>query len=105
MKEEDLTKAIQLKELLDNERKLLQFANHPSVDLRVNLEERCDHGRILNIDYFLDKDVIKGLRAMVIANIEKSLNDILDKLEKLWAYGKFYKRASHFCILLDAFDR
>ena len=25
MKEEDLTKAIQLKELLDNERKLLQF--------------------------------------------------------------------------------
>lgn len=83
MKEEDLTKAIQLKELLDNERKLLQFANHPSVDLRVNLEERCDHGRIRNIDYLLDKDVIKGLRAMVIAKIEKRINDLQEELEKL----------------------
>lgn len=83
MKEEDLNKAIQLKELLDSERKLLQFANHPSVDLRVNLEERCDHGRILNIEYILDKDVVKGLRAMVIANIEKRINDLQDELEKL----------------------
>lgn len=83
MKEEDLTKAIQLKEQLDNERWLLKFVNHPSVDLRVNLEERCDHGRILNIDYILDKDVIKGLRAMVIANIEKRINDLQEELEKL----------------------
>lgn len=82
MKEEDLEKAIQLKELLDSERELL-FANHPSVDLRVNLEERCDHGRILNIDYLLDNDVIKGLRAMVIANIEKRINDLQEELEKL----------------------
>lgn len=80
MKEEDLKKAIQLKELLDSERELLQFANHPSVDLRVNLEERCDHGRILNIDYLLDNDV---LRAMVIANIEKRINDLQEELEKL----------------------
>lgn len=83
MKEEDLTKAIQLKELLDSERELLQFANFSSVDLRVNLEERCDHGRILNIDYLLDNDVIKGLRAMVIANIEKRINDLQEELKKL----------------------
>lgn len=83
MKEEDLTKAIQLKELLDSERELLQFANFSSVDLRVNLEERCYHGRILNIDYLLDNDVIKGLRAMVIANIEKRINDLLEELKKL----------------------
>lgn len=83
MKEEDLTKAIQLKELLDSERELLQFANFPSVDLRVNLEERCDHGRIRNIDYLLDNDVIKGLRAMVIAKIEKRINDLQEELEKL----------------------
>lgn len=83
MKEEDLTKAIELKKVLDSERELLQFANFPSVDLRVNLEERCDHGRILNIDYILDNDVIKGLRAMVIANIEKRINDLLEELEKL----------------------
>ena len=83
MKEEDLTKAIELKKVLDSERELLQFANFPSVDLRVNLEERCDHGRIRNIDYLLDKDVIKGLRAMVIAKIEKRINDLQEELEKL----------------------
>lgn len=83
MKEEDLNKAIQLKELLDSERKLLQFANSHYVDLRVNLEERCDHGRILNIEYLLDNDVIKGLSAMVIAKIEKRINDLQEELEKL----------------------
>lgn len=83
MKEEYLTKAIELKKKLDSERELLQFANFPSVDLRVYLEERCNHGRILNIDYLLDNDVIKGLRAMVIANIEKRINDLQEELEKL----------------------
>lgn len=83
MKEEDLTKAIKLKEELDRERELLRFANHLSVDLRVNLEERCDHGRIRNMDYLLGDNVIKELKAMVIANIEKNISDLLDKLEKL----------------------
>lgn len=83
MKEEDLKKAIQLKELLDCERKLLQFANSHYVDLKVNLEERCDYGRIRNIGYLLDNAVIKGLRAMVIANIEKRINDLQEELEKL----------------------
>lgn len=83
MKEEVLKKAIELKRFLDVKRNLLQFANSNHVDLRVNLEERCDHGRILNINYLLDEDVIKGLRAMVIASIEKSINDLLEELEKL----------------------
>lgn len=83
MKEEDLTKAIKLKEELDSERELLRFANRPSVDLRVNLEERCDHGRIRNMDYLLGNNVIKELKAKVIANIEKNISDLLDKLEKL----------------------
>lgn len=82
MKEEDLTKAIELKKKLDSERELLKFANHPSVDLRVNLENRCNN-EIRNVDYLLDRDVSKGLRAMVIANIEKSINDLLEELEKL----------------------
>lgn len=83
MKEEDLTKAIELKKELDSKRELLQFANSTHVDLRVNLEERCDHGRIRNMDYLLGDNVIKGLRAMVIANIEKRINDLLEELEKL----------------------
>jgi hypothetical protein len=83
MKEEDLQKAIKLKEELDRERELLRFANHPSVDLRVNLEERCDHGRIRNMDYLLGNNIIKELKAKVIANIEKNISDLLDKLEEL----------------------
>lgn len=82
MKEEDLKKAIGLKTKLDSERKILQFANSHSVDLRVNLENRCNN-EILNVDYLLDKDVIKGLRAMVIAIIEKNINDLQEELEKL----------------------
>lgn len=83
MKEEDLTKAIELKKKLDSERELLQLANSHYVDLKVNLEERCDHGRILNMDYLLGDDVIKELKTKVIANIEKNISDLLDKLEKL----------------------
>ena len=82
MKEEDLTKAIELKKKLDSERELLQFADSHSVDLRVNLENRCNN-EIRNVNYLLDKDVIKGLRAMVIANIEKRINDLQEELEKL----------------------
>lgn len=83
MKEKDLMKAIELKKELDSKRELLQFANRPSVDLRVNLEERCDHGRILNMDYLLDDYFIEGLKAKVITSIEKDISDLLDELEKL----------------------
>lgn len=82
MKEEVLKKAIELKKFLDAERNLLKFANSDNVDLRVNLEERCSN-KIRNVDYLLDRDVIKGLRAMVIANTEKSINDVQKELEKL----------------------
>ena len=82
MKEEDLKKAIQLKKDLDDKREILQFANSHYVDLRVNLVGRCNN-EIRNVDYLLDRDVIKGLRAMVIANIEKRINDLQEELEKL----------------------
>lgn len=81
MKEEDLNKAIGLKKTLDDKRILLQLANSHYVDLRVNLEERYNN-EIRNVDYLLDRDVIKGLRAMIIANIEKSINDLQEELEK-----------------------
>ena len=83
MKEEDLTKAIQIKQQLDYERELLNFANHQSVDLRVNLVEKCYQGNTHCINDILGDNVIKELKAKVIYNIEKSINDLLDKLEKL----------------------
>lgn len=82
MKEENLKKAIELKKGLDSKRELLQFADSHYVDLRVNLENRCNN-EIRNVDYLLDRDVSKGLRAMVIANIEKGINDLQEELENL----------------------
>lgn len=82
MKEENLKKAIELKKGLDSKRELLQFADSHSVDLRVNLENRCNN-EIRNVDYLLDRDVTRGLRAMVIANIERRINDLQEELEKL----------------------
>ena len=72
-----------MKEQLDSERLLLKFVNNSYVDLRVNLEERCEHGHVIDIGYLLGNDTIKGLRAMVIANIEKRINDLQEELEKL----------------------
>ena len=78
----DLKKAIGLKKTLDDKRELLQFANSHYVDLRVDLEERYNN-EIRNVDYLLGNDVIKGLGAMVIANIERRINDLQEQLEKL----------------------
>lgn len=84
MKEEDLNKAIQLKELLDDKRKLLKFANSCYVDLRVNLEDRFGRSSdIRDISNIFDDGVIEGLKAMAIASIEKSINDLQEELEKL----------------------
>lgn len=84
MKEEDLNKAIQLKEQLDSERELLQFANSCYVDLRVNLEDRFGRSSdIRDISNIFDDGVIEGLKAMAIASIEKSINDLQEELEKL----------------------
>lgn len=83
MEEEDLRKAVELKGKLDRERELLKFANSPYVNLRVYLEENCDHGRILNMGYLLDDYLIEGLKAKVIASIEKNISDLLEELEKL----------------------
>lgn len=82
MKEEDLKKAIELKKKLDSERELLKLANSHYVDLKVNFEESWNN-EIRNVDYLLDNDVIKGLRAMVVANVEKRINDLQEELEKL----------------------
>ena len=82
MKEEELKKAIELKKKLDSERELLKLANSHYVDLKVNLEESWNN-EIRNVDYLLDRDVTKGLRAMVIASLEKNINDLQEELEKL----------------------
>lgn len=83
MKEEDLTKAIQIKKQLDYERELLQFANNRNVKLKVTLEDNCDHGRIRDVGYIFGDRLIEDMKAGIISNTEKRINDLLDRLEKL----------------------
>lgn len=84
MKEEDLEKAIDLKKILDEKRKLLKIANSCHVDLRVNLEDRSGRSSdIRDISNIFDDGVIEGLKAMAIASIEKSIDDLQEELEKL----------------------
>lgn len=83
MKEENLSKAIELKKKLDNERELLQFANRKFVDINVCLQDNCSKESFNVTNYLLGDNVIKELKAKVIANIEKNISDLLDKLEKL----------------------
>lgn len=83
MKEEDLTKAIELKKQLDSKRELFKFVNRPSVNLRVYLKEGCDYGGMRNMDYLLGDSVIEELKSKVIANIEERINELQKELEKL----------------------
>lgn len=83
MKEENLTRAINLKKLLDYRRELLRFANNQNVKLKVTLEDNCDHGRIRDMNYIFDDSVIEELKAKVITGIEKSINEVLLQIEKL----------------------
>ena len=83
MKEENLTRAINLKKLLDYRRELLRFANNQNVKLKVTLEDNCDHGRIRDMNYMFDDSVIEELKAKVITGIEKSINEVLLQIEKL----------------------
>lgn len=83
MKEENFKKAIELKEQLDGKRELLQLTNSCYMNLRVNLEEEAESGRILNVNYLLGDNVIKELKAKIIANIKKRINDLQEEFEKL----------------------
>ena len=83
MKEENITRAINLKKLLDYRRELLRFANNQNVKLKVTLEDNCDHGRIRDMNYIFDDSFIEELKAKVITGIEKSINEVLVKIEKL----------------------
>ena len=83
MKEENLKKAIELKKKLDNERELLQFANREIVYIDVCLKDNCSKKNFIVTNYLLGDNVIKELKAKVIANIEKNISDLLDELEKL----------------------
>lgn len=83
MKEEDLMKAIELKKQLDYKRRTLKLGNSVYTSVKVYFEDDCIHDNVRITDDILGDDVIKGLRAMIIANIENGINELLEELEKL----------------------
>lgn len=83
MKEEDLTKAIKLKDELDDKRGLLKLAKLPYMELKINFEEIYGHGSYRNVNSVLGDSVIKELRKKIIALIEERINELQKELEKL----------------------
>lgn len=83
MKEEVLTKAIELKKQLDCKRRVLNLGNRVYTSIKVYFEDNYTHENARITDDILGDDVIKELKAKAIANIEKRINDLLEELEKL----------------------
>lgn len=83
MKEEVLIKAIELKKELDYKRRVLKFGNSVYTSIKIYFEDDLIHENARITDDILGDNFIKELKAKVIANIEKNISDLLDKLEKL----------------------
>nr|UWI40317.1 MAG: hypothetical protein [Bacteriophage sp.] len=83
MKEEVLTKAIELKKQLDYQRRVLKLGNSVYTSIKVYFEDELIHDNVRITDDVLGDNVIKELKAKAIANIEKRINDLLEELEKL----------------------
>lgn len=83
MTEQDLEKAIKLKEDLDFERRLLKFALKPSVELNVILREQDRNGNISIMNRVLGDEGIKEIKGKIIAIIKDKIHNLESQIEKL----------------------
>lgn len=83
MTEQDLEKAIKLKEELDYERNLLKFALKPSVELNVILRERERNGDVSIVNRVLGDEGIKEIKGKIIAIIKEEIHKLESQIEKL----------------------
>lgn len=83
MTEQDLEKAIKLKEELDYERKLLKFALNPSVELNVILRERERNGDVSIMNRVLGDEGIKEIKGKIIDIIKDKIHNLESQIEKL----------------------
>lgn len=83
MTEMDLEKAIKIKESLDYERKLLEFAQKPYVELSVMLRERERNGDVFLMDRVLGDESIAEIREKIITNIKDKIHSLESQMEKL----------------------
>lgn len=83
MTEQDLEKAIKLKEELDYERRLLNFAQKPYVELSVMLRERERNGEVFLMDRVLGDEALAEIREKIISNIKDKIHNLESQMEKL----------------------
>lgn len=76
-------KAIELKKQLDYKRRVLKLGNSVYTSIKVYFEDNLIHDNVRITDDVLGDNVVKELKAIVIANIEKGINELLEELEKL----------------------
>lgn len=83
MTEQDLEKAIKLKEDLDYNRKLLKFALNPSVELNVILCSRERNGDTFIANRVLGDEGIKEIKGKILAIIKDKIHNLESQIEKL----------------------
>lgn len=83
MTEQDLEKAIKLKEELDYERKLLEFMLKPYVELNVILCSRERNRDTYIANRFLGDEGIKEIKGKIIAIIKDKIHNLESQIEKL----------------------
>lgn len=83
MTEQDLEKAIKLKENLDYERNLLKFALNSSVELNVILCSRERKGDMFIANRFLGNEGIKEIKGKILAIIKDNIHNLESQIEKL----------------------
>lgn len=83
MKEQDLEKAINLKEGLDDYRRLLEFAMKPSVELSVELFENEVNGEVSTMNRVLGEEGFAEIKEKIISNIKDKIHGLELEIEKL----------------------
>ncbi len=83
MTEQDLEKAINLKEGLDDYRRLLEFAMKPSVELSVELFENEVNGEVFTMNRVLGEEVFAEIKEKIISNIKDKIHGLELEIEKL----------------------
>lgn len=83
MTEQDLKKAIKIKEDLDYERRLLNFALNTNVELSVMLRERERYGEEFLMDGVIGDECLAEIREKIISNIKDKIHSLESQMEKL----------------------
>lgn len=83
MEEQDLEKAINLKEKLDGYRRLLKFAMNTSVELSVELFENEVNGEVFTMNRVLGEEGFAEIKEKIISNIKDKIHSLESQIEKL----------------------